>query len=130
MHSASAVAKIGEEFFRIRGFKIMPRIFLFGLQKNVAIGDFFGAFASVEVQVHDAVDALQIAGETLETIGEFAGDRRAFETGDLLKIGELRDLHAVAPAFPAKPPGAERRAFPIVLDEADVVKSRRRGRWL
>ncbi len=34
------------------------------------------------------------------------------------------DLHAVAPALPAEPPGAERRAFPIVLDEADVVQQR------
>jgi hypothetical protein len=30
-------------------------------------------------------------------------------------------FHAVAPDFPAKAPGAERRAIPIVLDEADVV---------
>ena len=33
-----------------------------------------------------------------------------------------RDLHAVEPDFPAEPPGAERRAFPVVLDEADVVQ--------
>ena len=41
--------------------------------------------------------------------------------GDLLEISELRHFHAVAPAFPAKPPGAERRAFPIVFDKADVM---------
>ena len=34
------------------------------------------------------------------------------------------DFHAVAPALPAQPPGAERRALPIVLDEADVVQRR------
>src|SRR5262249_60512946 len=50
--------------------------------------------------------------------------RRAFESGDLLEIGELRHFHAVAPAFPAQPPGAKGRALPIVLDEADVVKLR------
>src|SRR5262249_44466820 len=50
--------------------------------------------------------------------------RRAFEAGDLLKISKLGDLHAVAPAFPAQAPGAEGRAFPIVLDEADVVEIR------
>ena len=43
---------------------------------------------------------------------------------DLLEVGELRDLHAVAPALPAEPPGAERRALPVVLDEADVVQLR------
>ena len=48
-------------------------------------------------------------------------DRRALEAGDLLEVGELRNLHAVAPALPAETPGAERRALPVVLDEADVV---------
>jgi hypothetical protein len=58
------------------------------------------------------------------TVGQFARHRRAFDAADLLEIGELRDFHAVAPAFPAKPPGAERRAFPVVLDKADVVQQR------
>jgi hypothetical protein len=42
----------------------------------------------------------------------------------VLKIGELRNLHAIAPALPAKPPGAERRALPIVLDKATIVEMR------
>ena len=46
----------------------------------------------------------------------------AIVAADLLEIGELADLHAVAPDLPAEPPGAERRAFPVVLDEADVVQ--------
>ena len=49
------------------------------------------------------------------------GDRPALEARDLLEIGELRHFHAVAPALPAEPPGAERRALPVVLDEAQVV---------
>jgi hypothetical protein len=40
---------------------------------------------------------------------------------DLLEIGELRDLHPVAPDLPAQAPGAQRGAFPVILDEADVV---------
>jgi hypothetical protein len=48
----------------------------------------------------------------------------ALEARDLLEIGELRDFHAVAPAFPAEPPGAQRRAFPVVLDEAQIVDRR------
>ena len=82
------------------------------------------AVAAVEVEVVDAVDALHIHREPLEPVGQFARDRRAFEAGDLLEVGELRHFHAVAPAFPAEPPGAERRAFPVVLDEADVVQLR------
>ena len=102
----------------------MPRIFLLGLQEDVAVGDLLVALAAVEVQVVDVVDALHIHGEPLQPVGQLAGDRRAFDAADLLEIGELRHFHAVAPAFPAEPPGAERRAFPIVLDEADVVQQR------
>ena len=81
-----------------------------------------GAIEAIEVQVIDVFDALHIHGEALKAIGEFAGDGGAFDARDLLEIGELRHLHAVAPAFPSKAPGAERRAFPVVLDEADVVQ--------
>src|SRR5208282_646487 len=94
-----------------------------GLFEDIAIGNFFTAFAAVEIQVVDIVEALHIHGKPLQTIGQFAGNRRAFYSRDLLKIGELRNLHAVAPAFPAKPPGAERRALPIVLDEANIVEA-------
>ncbi len=41
---------------------------------------------------------------------------------DLLEIGELADLHPVAPDLPAQTPGAQRRAFPVILDKADVVQ--------
>ena len=77
--------------------------------------------AAVEVEVVDVVDALHVHGEALEPVGQLAGDGIAVEAADLLEVGELRHLHAVAPHFPAEPPGAERRALPVVLDEADVV---------
>src|SRR5579872_7234197 len=108
---------------RIRIFEIEARIFLLGLFEDIAIGDAFGAVASVEIDVVDALDALYIGGEAFEAVGEFARDRRAFDAGDLLEIGELRHFHAVAPAFPAQPPGAERRALPVVLDETNVVQA-------
>src|SRR4051794_5423167 len=102
--------------------EIVPRIFLFGLQEDVAIGDLLRAIAAVEIQVEHAVDALHIHGKTLQTVSQLTRNRRAFETRDLLEISELRNFHAVAPAFPAEPPGAERGAFPVVLDEADVMQ--------
>ncbi len=34
----------------------------------------------------------------------------------------MRHFHAVAPDFPAEAPGADRRVFPVVFDEADVVQ--------
>ena len=51
-------------------------------------------------------------------------DRAAVQAADLLEVGELRDLHAVEPHLPAQAPGAERRRFPVVLDEAHVVHPR------
>ena len=66
-------------------------------------------------------DILHVHGQPFEPVGEFARDRQAVEAAHLLKIGELRHLHAVAPDLPAETPGAERRRFPVVLDEADVV---------
>ena len=105
-------------------FEIVPGVFLLGLQEDVAIGDLLVVAAAVEVEIVDALDALHVHRQPLEPVSELARDRRAFEAGDLLEIGELRDLHAVAPAFPAEPPGAERRALPVVLDKADVVDRR------
>src|SRR4051794_28949154 len=102
----------------------MPRILLFGLQEYIAIANLFGALAAVEVEIINAVDALHIHGKPLESVGEFTRDRRAFDARDLLEIGELRHFHAVAPAFPAQAPGAESRAFPVVLNEADIMEMR------
>jgi hypothetical protein len=48
----------------------------------------------------------------------------AVKPADLLEIGELGDFHPIAPDFPAQAPGAERGAFPVVLDKADVVRQR------
>ena len=90
--------------------------------EHVAVGDALGPLAPVEIDVVDALDALHVHRQPLEAIGQFARDRRAFEARDLLKVGELRHFHAVAPAFPSEPPGAERRALPVVLDEAHVVQ--------
>ncbi len=43
---------------------------------------------------------------------------------NLLKVSKLRDFHAIAPAFPAKAPGTQRRAFPIVFHKADIMQQR------
>ncbi len=68
------------------------------------------------------VDTQHIHRQPFESIGQLARDRLAVVAADLLEIGELAHLHAVAPDFPAQPPGPERRAFPVVLDKADVVQ--------
>jgi hypothetical protein len=119
---ALGVLEVTEQQLGVGEFEIEARIFLLGLEEHVAVGDLFRAGAAVEIDLVDAVDALHVHRQAFEAVGQLPRDRRAFEAGDLLKIGELRDLHAVAPAFPAQAPGAQRRALPIVLDEAHVVQ--------
>ena len=70
--------------------------------------------------VPDRIDALHEHGEPLEPVGDLGRDQIELEPA-LLEVRELGDLHAVTPDLPAEPPGAERRPFPVVLDEAHVV---------
>ena len=49
------------------------------------------------------------------------GTGRKVDAAALLEIGELGDLEAVEQDLPADPPGADRRRFPVVLVEAEVV---------
>src|SRR5712692_1223138 len=72
-------------------------------------------------EIEDALLPLQVHRQALQAIGDFAEHRLACESAYFLEVGELRDLHAVEPDFPAQAPGTERRRFPVVLDEADVV---------
>src|SRR5262249_56274703 len=90
-------------------------ILVMGLQENVAVCDLLISLAAVEIEVENTVDPLHIHREPLEPVGQLAGDGRAFEARDLLKIRELRYLHAVAPALPTDPPSAQGGAFPFVL---------------
>src|SRR5215472_9762470 len=115
-------AELLEQYVGVGKFEIVTRILLFGLEEYVAIHDGLIVRAAVEIEVHDAVDALQVASEALQAVSQLTRHRRAFKAGDLLEVGELRHLHAVAPALPAEPPGTERRALPVVLDKADVMK--------
>ena len=102
--------------------EVEARELLLGLQEHFAVGELARIRAAVERQVEHAVDALHVHGEALEAIGDLGRDGLAVEAADLLEVGELRHLHAVAPHLPAEAPGAERRALPVVLDEADVVQ--------
>ena len=102
--------------------EIEARVLLLGLQEHVAVGEPARILAAVEIQVEHAVHALHVHGEPLQAVGDLARHRVAVEAADLLEVGELRHLHAVAPHLPAEAPGAERGALPVVLHEADVVQ--------
>jgi hypothetical protein len=115
------VAEMPQQELRVGLLEIVARVFLLGLKEDVAVGDPVLALAAVEIEIEHVVHVLHIHGEPFEPVGQFARDGIAVEAADLLKIGELGHLHSVEPDFPAEAPGAERRALPIVLDEADVV---------
>src|SRR5262245_18239586 len=115
------VAEMPQQELRVGLLEIVAGVFLLGLEKDLAVGGLVLALAAVEIEIEHVVDVLHIHGEAFEPVSQLARDGIAVEAADLLKIGELRHLHAVEPHFPAEAPGAERRALPIVLDEADVV---------
>ena len=57
----------------------------------------------------------------VEAVRDLRRNEVELEPAELLEVGELRDLHPVAPDLPAEPPRADGRLLPVVLDEADVV---------
>ena len=112
--------RVGEVAEQQRGvgiFEIVGGELALGALEHVAVFD----AGAVVVEIVDVLDALDVHRQALEPVGQLGRDRIAFDAADLLEIGELRHLHAVEPDLPAEAPGAERRALPIVLDEADVV---------
>src|SRR6185437_924879 len=115
------VAEMREQPAGVGVFEIEGGELALGAAEDLIVGDLPGAGGAVVVEVEDALDALDIHGKAFQPIGQLGRDGIAFDAADLLKIGELADLHAVEPDLPAEAPGADRRALPIVLDEADVV---------
>ncbi len=77
----------------------------------------------IVAQVVDAFDALHVHGQPLKPVGQFTRHRSAIMPSNLLEIGELRDLHAVAPDFPSKAPGTQGRALPIILYKTNIVQT-------
>src|SRR6185436_19697696 len=99
--------------------EVVARLLDFVLVIHIAVGD-----PRRPDQVIHAVLALQVHRQAFEAVGDLAEHRLAREAAHFLEVGELRDLHAVEPHFPAETPGAERGGLPVVLDEADVVLGR------
>ena len=79
------------------------------------------AILLVPDDIENRLHALQVHRQAFGSVGDFGRDRIAGDAAHLLEIGELRHLHPVEPDLPAKPPGAQRRRLPVVLDKPDVV---------
>ena len=88
---------------------------LFG-EADVAVG-----FVGGPAKIVDALDVLQEGADAFESVGEFDGDGIEVEAAALLEVGELRNLQSIEKYLPADAPGAERRRFPVVFLEANVV---------
>ncbi len=105
-------------------FEVVSRLFDFVLMEHVAIRELLlhaVFFPFGPDQVVDVLDALQVHGQALNTVGDFAEHGLAVQAADLLEVSELRYFHAVQPDFPAQAPGAERRVFPVVFNETHVI---------
>ena len=91
------------------------------LEEHVAVGHGRTVGQIAPYQVVNGVDTLGVHGDALQAIGDLDRHGVDLDAAHLLEVRELRDLHAVEPDLPAKAPGAERRALPVVLDKADVM---------
>ena len=83
--------------------------------------DFAVCVDAVEVDGPDFGALLEVHDDALQPVGDFDADGVEADAAGLLEVGELGNLLAVEPDFPAEAPGAECGRFPVVLDEADVV---------
>ena len=76
---------------------------------------------AIEVDRPDLGPLLEIHDDPLQPIGDLHADGVQTNASGLLEIGELCDLLAVEPDFPAETPRSQSGRFPVVFDEADVM---------
>ena len=108
-----------QQHFDVGLFEVVGRVLHFGLVMHIAIGD-----RIIPFQIVDVVHPLKIHGNSFKSIGEFNGDGIEFNTGCLLKVGELGYFHAVKPHFPSKAGRPESGRLPVVLHKPDIVGQR------
>ena len=72
----------------------------------------------------DVLGVVERDQDALQAVGQFDGHRVERGAAHLLEVGELGDLLAVEPDFPAQAPGRDGGLLPVVFHEADVVLAR------
>src|SRR5437016_497297 len=104
---------------RVRTLEIEGGELALRLVKHFAVAQLF-----VEGEIIHRLDTLHVHCQPFNAVGQFGRNRITIESADLLEIRELRNLHAIAPYFPAQTPSSERWTLPIVFDEANIVLKR------
>ena len=84
----------GEQEVHIRVFEVVSGLLHFVLMEHVAVGGFTQRAVAPD-QVVNAVYALNVHGQTFQTVGDLAGNRFTLQTTNLLEVSELRHFHAV-----------------------------------
>ena len=113
--------KLGTHKLHVSDLEVVFRELTLVLQEDVAVRYNGTIFRTAPDKIVHGVDALDVHGQALQAIGDLHGNGIDLKAAHLLEIGELRDLHAVEPDLPAKSPGAQRGALPVVLDKTDIV---------
>ncbi|MPM26107.1 hypothetical protein SDC9_72608 [bioreactor metagenome] len=108
-----------EKHLRVGDLEVVVGVLHFTLVVDVAV---FHVVHPLEVV--DVLHLLDEHGDAFDAVGDLGRHEVHVDAPHLLEVGELGDLHAVEPDFPAQSPGAHRGGFPVVLDEADVVGGR------
>ena len=98
------VIKRREELIHIGVLEVIRRLLALVLQVDIAVADFAAVRRDGPYQVVNAIDVLQVHGDTLKPIGQLAGDGVALDAARLLEVGELSHFHAVEPYFPTQTP--------------------------
>jgi hypothetical protein len=118
-----SVLEMALQIFDVGVFEGIFGKFHFLLEANISVGDFFDAIFAVPIEIKDIIDFLEKHGKSFESVGELHGYGTAIESSHLLKIGKLRDFHAVAPDFPSETGGSQSRTFPVIFHKTNVMAS-------
>ena len=82
------------------------------------------AAVSRPAHIEDVVHVLQVCGDAVQSVSQLDGHRIEIDAAALLEVSELGDLQSIEQDLPADSPGAQRRRFPVVFLEANVVLGR------
>ena len=117
-----AKLKMFPRLLHVGRFEVVHRKLLLLGQPNVRICRDLTSFRiACPRDVINAVHILKESRNSLQPVSQFGGDGKQIHAPTLLEISKLCDLQTIEHHLPANPPRAQRRRFPVVLFELDVM---------